>query len=63
VVRFYNREGTTEQWIRERKQVVKMTRLACHRFRAKAVRLRLSLIANKLGSRRRRPVLAAQIAN
>jgi Transposase DDE domain group 1 len=35
VVRFYNKRGTAEQWIKEGKQAVKMTRLSCHRFRAK----------------------------
>jgi hypothetical protein len=39
VVRFYNKRGTAEQWIREGKQVVKMTRLSCHRFRCNEVRL------------------------
>jgi hypothetical protein len=44
VVRFYNKRGTAEQWIKEGKQAVKMTRLSCHRFRANEVRLWLSLI-------------------
>jgi Transposase DDE domain group 1 len=35
VVRFYNKRGTAEQWIKEGKQAVAMTRLSCHRFRAK----------------------------
>ena len=30
VVRFYNKRGTSEQWIKEGKQAVKMTRLSCH---------------------------------
>jgi hypothetical protein len=30
VVRFYNKRGTAEQWIKECKQAVKMTRLSCH---------------------------------
>src|SRR5450759_5082210 len=34
VVRFYNKRGTAEQWIKEGKQAVKMTRLSCHRFRS-----------------------------
>jgi hypothetical protein len=34
VVRFYNKRGTSEQWIKEGKQTVKMTRLSCHRFRS-----------------------------
>jgi len=45
VVRFYNKRGTAEQWIKEGKQAVKMRRLSCHRFRANEVRLWLSLIA------------------
>jgi hypothetical protein len=32
VVRFYNKRGTAEQWIKEGKQAVKRTRLSCHRF-------------------------------
>ena len=50
VVRFYNKRGTAEQWIREGKQAVKMTRLSCHRFRSNEVRLWLSLIAYNLGN-------------
>ncbi len=45
VVRFYNKRGTAEQWIKEGKQAVAMTRLSCHRFRSNEVRLWLSLIA------------------
>jgi hypothetical protein len=45
VVRFYNKRGTGEQWIKERKQAAKMTRLSCHRFRSNEVRLWLSMIA------------------
>ena len=45
VVRFYNKRGTAEQWIKEGKQAVKMTRLSCHRFRSNEVRLWLSVIA------------------
>jgi hypothetical protein len=45
VVRFYNKRGTAEQWIKEGKQAVKMTRLSCHRFRSNQVRLALSLLA------------------
>ena len=49
VVRFYNKRGTAEQWIKEGKQAVAMTRLSCHRFRANEVRLWLSVIAYNLG--------------
>lgn len=31
---FYNKRGTAEQWAKESKQAVKMTRLPCHRFRS-----------------------------
>ena len=50
VVRFYNKRGTAEQWIKEGKQAVKLTRLSCHRFRANEVRLWLSVIAYNLGN-------------
>ena len=45
VVRFHNKQGTAEQWIKKGKQVVKMTRLSCHRFRSNEVRLWMGLIA------------------
>jgi hypothetical protein len=48
VVRFYNKRGTAEQWVKEGKQAVKMTRLSCHRFRSNEVRLWLSVIAYAL---------------
>jgi len=32
LVRFYNKRGTAEQWIKESKQAVAMTRLSRHRF-------------------------------
>jgi hypothetical protein len=49
-VRFYNKRGTAEQWIKEGKQAVKMTRLSCHRFRSNEVRLWLSVLAYNPGS-------------
>jgi hypothetical protein len=61
VVRFYNKRGTAEQWIKEGKQAVKMTRLSCHRFRSNEVRLWLSLIAYNLGNLWRRLVLPKRI--
>ena len=54
VVRFYNKRGTAEQWIREGKQAVKITRLSCHRFRSNEVRLWLSVLAYNLGNPARR---------
>ena len=61
VVRFYNKRGTAEQWIKEGKQAVKMTRLSCHRFRSNEVRLWLSIIAYNLGNLWRRLVLPRRI--
>jgi Transposase DDE domain group 1 len=63
VVRFYNKRGTAEQWIREGKQAVNMTRLSCHRFRSNEVRLWLSVIAYNLGNLWRRLVLPKRIDN
>jgi Transposase DDE domain group 1 len=63
VVRFYNKRGTAEQWIKEGKQAVKMTRLSCHRFRSNQVRLALSLLAYNLGNLWRRLTLPRRIEN
>lgn len=63
VVRFYNKRGTTEQWIKEGKQAVKMTRLSCHQFRSNEVRLWLSVIAYNLGNLWRRLALPKKIDN
>ena len=54
---------TRQQWIKEGKQAVKMTRLSCHRFRSNEVRLWLSLIAYNLGNLWRRLVLPKRIDN
>ena len=59
VVRFYNKRGTAEQWIKEGKQAVKMTRL----IRSNEVRLWLSLIAYNLENLWRRLVLPKKIGN
>jgi len=61
VVRFYNKRGTAEQWIKAGKQAVKMTRLSCHRFRSNEARLWLSLLAYNLGNLWRRLVLPKRI--
>jgi hypothetical protein len=63
VVRFYNKRGTAEQWIKEGKQAVKMTRLSCHRFRSNEVRLALTLLAYNLGNLWRRLALPKRIEN
>ena len=59
LVRFYNKRGTAEQWIKEGKQAVKLTRLSCHRFRSNEVRLWPS--AYNLGNLWRRLVLPRRI--
>ncbi len=61
VVRFYNKRGTAEQWIKEGKQATHWTRLSCHRFRANEARLQLSLLAYNLGNLWRRLVLPKRI--
>ena len=61
VVRFYNKRGTADQWIKEGKQAVKITRLSCHRFRSNQVRLALSLLAYNLGNLWRRLALPRPI--
>ncbi len=61
VVRFYNKRGTAEQWIKEGKQATSWTRLSCHRFRANEVRLQLSVLAYNLGNLLRRLGLPQRI--
>ena len=61
VVRFYNKRGTAEQWIKEGNQATHWTRLSCHRFRANEVRLQLSVLACNLGNLWRRLVLPPRI--
>ena len=55
--------GYAEQWIKEGKQALKMTRLSCHRFRSNEVRLGLSMLAYNLGNLWRRLALAKGIEN
>lgn len=50
IVRFYHQRRKTEQWIKEGKRAVRMTRLSCDRFRGREVRLRLSILAHNLGN-------------
>ncbi len=63
LVRFYNKRGTAEQWIKEGKLAVNWTRLSCHRFRGNEVRLWLSVIAYNLGNLWRRLALPKMIGN
>ena len=50
VVRFYNRRGTAEQWIKEGKNAVKWTKLSCRRFKDNAARLQLFALAYNLAN-------------
>jgi len=52
-----------EQWIKDGKQAVKMTRLSCHWFRSREVPPWLSVIAYNLGNLWRRLVLPQRIGN
>jgi hypothetical protein len=63
VARFCNKRGTAEQWIKEGKQAVKMTRLSCQRFRSNEIRLWPSVIACNVGNLWRRLTLPRRIGN
>ena len=61
VVRFYNRRGTAEQWIKEGKNAVKWTKLSCRRFKGNATRLQLFALAYNLANFLRQLVLPKPI--
>jgi Transposase DDE domain group 1 len=61
VVRFYNRRGTAEQWIKEGKNAVKWTKLSCRRFKDNEVRLQLFALAYNLANFLRQLVLPKPI--
>jgi len=61
VVRFYNRRGTAEQWIKEGKNAVKWTKLSCRRFKDNAARLHLFALAYNLANFLRQLVLPKPI--
>jgi Transposase DDE domain group 1 len=61
VVRFYNRRGTAEQWIKEGKNAVKWTKLSCRRFKDNAARLHLFSLAYNLANSLRKLVLPKPI--
>jgi hypothetical protein len=61
VVRFYNRRGTAEQWIKEGKNAVKWTKLSCRRFKDNAARLLLFALAYNLANLLRQLVLPKPI--
>jgi hypothetical protein len=57
VVKFYNKRGTAEQWIKEGKYALNWTRLSCHDFTDNQVRLQLFALAYNLGNFLRRLAL------
>jgi hypothetical protein len=61
VVRFYNRRGTAEQWIKEGKNAVKWTKLSCRRFKDNAARLQLFALAYNLANALRKLALPRSI--
>ena len=63
VVRFYNKRGTAEQWIKEGKIALTWTRLSCHDFRDNEVRLQLFALAYNLGNFLRTLALPRKIAH
>jgi len=61
VVKFYNKRGTAEQWIKEGKYALKWTRLSCHDFDDNQVRLQLFAMAYNIGNFLRRLALPKSI--
>jgi len=61
VVKFYNKRGTAEQWIKEGKYALKWTRLSCHDFDDNQVRLQLFFMAYNIGNFLRRLALPKSI--
>jgi hypothetical protein len=55
VVRFYNKRGNCEQWIKEGKYALSWTRLSCTKFSSNQVRLALFVLAYNLGNSTPRP--------
>ncbi|MGB2809084.1 MAG: IS1380 family transposase [Sedimentisphaerales bacterium] len=61
VVKFYNKRGTAEQWIKEGKYALNWTRLSCHDFVDNQVRLQLFALAYNLGNFLRRLALPKRV--
>jgi hypothetical protein len=61
VVKFYNKRGTAEQWIKEGKYALNWTRLSCHDFTDNQVRLQLFALSYNLGNFLRRLALPKKI--
>jgi hypothetical protein len=63
VVKFYNKRGTAEQYIKEGKNAVKWTKLSCTKFAANEVRLQLFGLVYNLGNFFRTLVLPQGISH
>jgi hypothetical protein len=63
VVRFYNKRGNCEQWIKEGKYALSWTRLSCSRFISNQVRLALFVLAYNLGNFLRRFALPGEVSH
>jgi len=61
VVRFYNKRGTAEQWIKEGKYALNWTRLSCHGFLDNEIRLQLFALAYNLANFLRRLALPGSV--
>jgi len=61
VVRFYNKRGTAEQWIKEGKNAVKWTKLSCRQFKDNAARLQVFALAYNLANFLRQVVLPKSV--
>jgi hypothetical protein len=62
IVKFYNRRGTAEQWLKEGKAALRWTRLSCRAFRDNAVRLQLFALAYNLANFLRSLALSDEVA-
>ena len=62
IVRFYNKRGTAEQWIKEGKIALTWTRLSCHDFRDNEVRQQLFALAYNVGNFLRNLALPSRIS-
>jgi hypothetical protein len=60
-VKFYNKRGTAEQWIKEGKYALNWTRLSCHDFVDDQTRLQLFALAYNLGNFLRRLALPKSV--
>lgn len=63
VVKFYNKRGVAEQWIKEGKYALNWTKLSCHDFIDNQVWLQLFALAYNLGNFLRRLALPKKISD